>query len=454
MVKNRRLHNRALLSILLGLCVLISAQASRAQQLMLGESLTLTLRSAHTQHDYQALDLSALRAWAHIDDSQQNNERIRLRLTPYSSGTFDIPPLRAGGLVIEPQRITVTPNPTIDIHWQPPKQQAWQGEWVSWRIQVHAQDSGLPLTLDSTQTENVVFSSQPIAQHLGDDKRAEFVLTQALNQIGTHSLARPLLVVQNRQGGRWFFYPPPHTISVRPLPSYLPADIGVGHYQLEVKRPFWLSQGELQHHTLTLSATNSNQRPDPRTWLQHPSGFEWLTPQRDTSQTLNTQGIVLRQTLSQPFRPPHIDWGIYPPIRLTLFNPDTGLLEDQTWPAQPYLVLPFWLQLIVYLIGLLALFAAIRGLLNILRRLGHRLILHYRVKQAQGDPLAIWQAYQSWGVTLGLGEQPTHQTWLSAYQRRFGENPALQHLFNQLDQARYAKTDAKTDANNTKPLKP
>lgn len=439
MVNSLSANRLALLSTLVWLWAFTCAPAFAAQQLMLGESLTLTLRSEHILQDYQTLDLSAVRQWAHIDDSQQNNERIRLQLTPYHSGEFDIPALHAGGLKIEPQRIRVTPNPHIHITWQAPKQRAWQNEWVSWHIQVRAQDPGLPLSLASTDKANVVFSPQPIQQHIGDQKQAEFVLAQAFNQLGQQTLARPILLVQNRQGGRWIFYPPPQSIEVRPLPSYLPADIGVGRYQLQIKRPFWLSQGQLHTQTLQLSGLNSNQRPNPRTWLQTTQDFEWLTPQADSQQSLSTQGIVYSQTIAQPFRPRQLDWGWYPPIRLTLFNPDTGLLEDQIWPAQPYLVLPYWLQLLAYALALFAFVVLSRWTLTGLQRVYYRVLLHYRLHQAQGDALAIWQAYQSWGKQRGLGEHPTHQAWLNAYQRRFGPHPRLQQQFAQLDQARFGK---------------
>ena len=426
--------------VLIGIILRPSAYADTSvkTQILLGESLTLSLRSADTHADYQKLDLSPLKRWAYIDDRQQTNERIRLRITPYTDGTFQLPALRSGDLIIQAQTIDVLPNPDIKLIWHAPNNQAWQGEWATWHLQVIAKDTGLPLSLDSTQQQDIVFSPQPVSQHIDNEKHAHFVFAQALNQPGLLQAARPILSVQNRQGGRWLFYPPEKSIDVRPLPSYLPADLGIGRYQLVVERPFWLTRGELATQRLTLTGFNSNGLPNPRTWLQSEGAFEWLTPRRDTKQQLSEQGVEWIQTIQQPFRPQHSDWGWYPPIRLTSFNPHSGLLEDHTWPAQPYLALPGWLQIILYLLGLMLTLALGWVIFQGAKRLYFRLRLVYRLRQAT-NAQAVWQAYQAWGVDRGLGEQPTHQAWLNAYQRRFGRASKLHPLFNALDAARFGK---------------
>ena len=413
-------------------CLSAWAQTS----LILGESLTLNLRSAQTHQDYAKLDLAPLKAHFHLDDSAQTSDRIRLKLTPYQVGRFQIPHLQSGDLVIEAQTIEVRPNPQVKIDWGAPSEQAYQGQWLSWNIQVELTDAGLPVGLLPSSNPDVLLSETPVQQQIAENKTARFVQAQHFAQLGIQLAVSPQLFVQNRQGTRWQFFAPPHRVEVQALPSYLPADIGVGHFALNIERPWFYISGELNRMTLFIQATQANYLPDVRGLLQSSEGIEWLNPQREMMQDLQAPGLVMTQTIVQPYRMLNSGWGEFAEVRLNVLNPQTGKLEVVKIESQPYLVLPKWLAWTLgVLFGLFALVLAYW--LGWAIKIGfYRLRLVWQLKQAK-TPQAVWQAYQTWGQARGLGTPQTHQAWLSAYQARFGDNAKLQKRFTALDEALY-----------------
>ena len=413
-----------------------SLSAWAQTSLILGESVTLNLRSAQTHQDYAKLDLSPLKADFHLDDSAQTSDRIRLKLTPYKVGTFQIPHLQSGDLVIESQTIEVLPNPQVKIDWGTPREQAYQGQWLSWKIRVELADAGLPVSLRASPHSSVLVSETPLDQQIGQSKIARFVQAQQFTELGEHQAESPDILVQNRQGTRWQFFAPQHQVEVKALPSYLPADIGVGHYELQVERPWFYITGELNRMQLIMQATDANYLSDVRGLLQTGEGIEWLNPQRELRQTLQAPGLVMLQTIDQPYRILNSGWGEFAELRLNVLNPQSGKLEVVKLEAQPYIAMPKWLAWILgVLLGLLAL-VVVYGLGQVIKIAFYRLRLLWQLKQAK-TPQAVWQAYQTWGQARGLGTPQTHQAWLSAYQAGFGESPTLQKRFKTLDEALY-----------------
>lgn len=413
----------------------ISSVFAQNQTLMLGDSLTINLRSDDTFDDYKKLDLTPLKPHFQIDDSAQTSDRIRLRLTPKQAGQIKIPQIISGGLSIPAQTLKVEPNDLVNIEWQVPRRHLWQGEWAVWQAKVKVTDPGLPVEMEGLQNSAIRFSAQPIQQTLDDSRTAEFVLVQKLANTETE-LTPPVIRVQNRQGLRWQFFAPENNYQIQPLPSYVPPQMPVGKFSWQVDRPFWNRTGALENIELTLSGINASRLPDLRDQLASGDGINWLMAQTSTTETLGLEGRSETQVLSQPYRVTASGWGYYDEIRLQYINPETGKLVDLIQPAELYIALPTWLYWLGYALLLVVGF----WLLMVLVRLGK--IGFYRVRRDRAlartdDAWTRWQIYQTWGQARGLGLTQTHQAWLSAYEARFGKNSALRAEFEQLDRQLY-----------------
>lgn len=413
----------------------INSVFAQTQTLMLGESLTINLRSDDTFGDYKALDLTPLKTHFQIDDSAQTSDRIRLRLTPKQAGQIETPLITSGGLTIPAQNLNVEPNELVNIEWQLPRANLWQGEWAVWRAKLKVSDPGLPVEMEGLENPTIRFSAQPIQQTLDDSRTAEFVLVQKIVNTDT-KLTPPVIRVQNRQGLRWQFFAPENDDQFQPLPSYVPPQMPVGKFSWQMNRPFWNRTGALENIELTLTGINASRLPDLRDQLASGEGINWLMAQSTTTETLGLEGRSETQTLSQPYRVTASGWGYYDEIRIQYIDPKTGKLVDLIHPAELYIALPAW----VYWIGYGVLMLVGVWLFMALVRLGK--IGFYRVRRDRAlahttDAWTRWQIYQAWGQARGLGKPQTHQAWLEAYETKFGANPALRAEFEKLDRQLY-----------------
>lgn len=426
------------------LFVILKPANAQSQKLILGESFVLTLASENTLEDYAKLDFTSLKSQFYIDDSLQNRERVRLRLTPLQPGLVVIPALQSGGIQTAEQILDVLVNRQINIKWQTPKQQAMQGEWAVWQVQVELTDAALPLQMIEPVDTKTQASIQPVQQTIGETKRSEFVQVVQLNQPGLVQVSAPIIQVTNRQGSRWIFSTAPAQVQVRALPAYLPANMAVGQFELQTERPFWLRAGQLNNVKYTLAGINANLLPDFREQLGALEA-ENLTPKIGFKTALEQTGLVQKRFYEHAFRPNNLGLGQYPEIRITFWDSERQKLNQLQLSTQKYLVLPTGLYWLFYGVMGLLIFAGLLGVIWIGRIGFYRVKLAWDLRQAkqQTNPsLVQWQAYQAWGKARGLGEPPTHQAWLSAYEAKFGRNiklkQTLQHNMMQL----YASVDS------------
>lgn len=432
------------LFVLFGVLLSFSLMAE-SRSLLLGESFTISLTSPNLQQDYQTLDLNDLKRDFYIDDSAQSSARIRLRLTPYHPGTFIIPALESGEISIEAQTLEVRENPDVEIEWSTLPNQAWQGQRLSQTAQVRLQNADLPVQMRADEREEVIYSAQPIQQTLSQ-RTFVYAYEAKIEQAKTSdfTVPQPYVQVQNRQGGRWLFYAPPHHLSVMLLPHYLPADIAVGNFSLKIERPFFHQRGELYYQTLTLEGHKTARLPQLEAWFSsmNQPGIETLHPQSTPRSELTDAGLVMQQTLVQPYRINQLNtpfgFGHWPDVQLNVFDPNTGKLTKLVIPAQAYWVAPASVYYLVWLIGLLIAGWTGWQLAQKIRLGWLWLKWQWQLNQAR-TPLQQWQAYQHWAQSRGLGHCATQQAWLNSYQQKFGQNAKHQHALQIISQALYQK---------------
>lgn len=413
----------------------VSSTLAQTQTLMLGESLTLNLRSDDTFGDYKNLDLTPLKTQFQIDDSAQTSDRIRLRLTPKQPGQIEIPQISSGGLRIPAQTLNVEPNELVNIEWQRPRSQLWQGEWAVWQAKVEVSDPGLPVEMEGLEHPDIRFSEQAIQQTIEDHRTAEFVFVQRLANTNT-KLNPPVIRVQNRQGLRWQFFAPEKDYQIQSLPSYVPPQMPVGEFNWQVNRPLWNSTGALESIDIKLTGLNASRLPDLRDQLTRDEAINWLTPQTSKTEALGLNGRTETQTLRQPYRISESGWGYYDEIRVQYIDPKTGKLMDLVQPAELYIALPSWVYWIAYAVLMLAGIWVVMGLFRI-SKIGFYRLRRDRALAHTTDALERWQIYQAWGQARALGLTQTHQAWLEAYESKFGINSALRAEFEDLDRQLY-----------------
>lgn len=436
---NPQRHFVLLALLLVMTFVVLKPVNAQSQTLTLGESFVLTLASENTLEDYAKLDLTPLKSQFYIDDSLQNRERVRLRLTPLQPGLVVIPPLQSGGIQTAQQTLDVLANPQVNINWQTPKPNAMQGEWALWQVQVELADAALPLQMIEPMDTKTQASIQPVQQTIDESKRSEFVQVSPLNQPGLVQVNAPIIQVTNRQGSRWIFSTAAVQVQVRALPAYLPANIAVGRFELQTERPFWLRSAQLHHAKYTLRGMNANLLADLRDQLGVLAA-ENLTPKISFSAALEPPGLVQQRLYEQAFRPNHLGFGQYPEIRIAFWDSERQKLNQLYLPTQTYLVLPSGVYWLFYGLAGLLILAGLVVAFWLSRISFYRVKLAWDLRQAKqqtNPPLAQWQAYQVWGKARGLGEPPTHQAWWSAYQNKFGKNANLEQKIKQLEQTLY-----------------
>jgi len=445
-LKSDLLLKRFMLFFLLLFVCFMALKPANAQTkpLTLGESFVLTLSSDNTLEDYAKLDLTPLKSQFYIDDSLQNRERVRLRLTPLQPGLVTIPPLQSGGIQTAEQTLDVSPNPQLNIKWQTPKLNAMQGEWAVWQVQVELADAALPLQMIEPIDTKTQASIQPVEQTIRESKRSEFVQVVQLDQPSLVQVNAPIIQVTNRQGSRWIFSTAPVHVQVRALPVYLPANMPVGQFSLQTERPFWLRSGHLHNAHYSLSGINANLLPDLREQLAVLEA-ENLTPKIGFSSALKQPGLVQQGFYEQAFRPNRLGFGQYPEMRIPFWDVELQKLNQLYLPAQNYLVLPSAIYWLFYgLVGLLILAGLV--VVGYASRISYyRVKLWWDLRQAKyqaNTALAQWQAYQTWGKARGLGEPPTHQAWWSAYQMKFGQNSKLKQTLQDNMAQLYAPDDS------------
>lgn len=313
---------------------------------------------SQTESDFEVVkDKNAIR----FHDKGQS---WRIRLFPRKEGPLTIPALKFVSKRSQNFNINVTPpvdNKTglpFEVNYQISSTKPWlrQQVLVHYRIEnphselvLEPQASSHPylqvIPLNTAQTPQGTKTSHLSGWAVFSSKRGEHKLKlPALNYVRDG-------VITHR------FYPPPVTLNVKPLPSYLPGNIPIGKLQFNIiELPKLTLKDRLSEITIQLSGNGIAKQwlPDLR-YLFYSNHQMNTYPVETTSQQDNHGSISSRHTWTIPFKTNQQGFIDLPRVRLHYFDPDTGRLAKLDIKLPTFISLSSWLIILLGLIGIVVL---------------------------------------------------------------------------------------------------
>ena len=435
----------------------------RPQQVMLGERITLTIKGESLQTSFEKIDWSQWKKHLVIEDVDIGFNRIKIKLYPFTQGTFQFSEQQAGRIKLPSFKLTVQENPHVAIKWQQPPSSLYAQQNIAWKADVWVENSANKITLEAPQNrpENIndIIEVSPLAIEStqtqptkSSGKTETFIANYSIPtnpiQLGESvhaiTLPSPVVVIKNPSNQKWYFFDRPVTTTVKPLPHFLPATVIVGQLsatplplypiQEQGKLNYWtwqlVGQGISAAHLKQLANQLSEQIP-------YDANIEWLSASQEVHSQWTEQGIQSTLTLRLPYRINQLGWVNFPILNLPFFNPETGKLESFIWPAQTLLILPSWL---IWLTSIALLLLALITLLWSLKQLKYPWLKKQLIKQIkQADsPQVLWQILNHWAQKHASPPMQTLGAWQNWCQQSYGKNDALITLIQQLNAHLYA----------------
>jgi len=163
-----------------------------------------------------------------------DDQRLRLRLTPRRSGQLSLPPLRLGGAQSDALPLTVGPaieaGETLQPHWSLSASQPWQRQELLAELWLDMATTEVRLELGKLQPSGFAVQALPVTQTTQPDGRRRYHYRWLLRpqQAGQRPLTAPVLhYVRDGVPLRRFHFPDT-AMTVRALPSYVPPTVPVG----------------------------------------------------------------------------------------------------------------------------------------------------------------------------------------------------------------------------------
>ncbi len=443
-----------------------------SQTIMLGERITLTIKGDNLEDAFKGIDWQPIKKHFTVDDIDIGFNRIKVRLYPFTSGTFHIPSQSSGRILLPDFTFHVQPNPNVSIQWTPPSTQLYLQQNTPWKATVWVKNSANKITLEapkispppnatltlstlpvpSTHHTSSTAINQTTSKTTGKTEvlMANYQFSHHNNRLNStmHSvlLPSPAVVIKNPSNQKWFFFDRPVTVSVQPLPHFLPATTPVGQLSLSATPLAWIQKKEqLNYWTWTLIGQNMSQQDLQQTLNQlienrpDTPQIEWLTESHNTTTHWTEQGIQSTLTLQLPYRITQAGTVNFPQFNTPFFNPITGKLESLTQPVQTRIVLPNWVIIIGQLIALFFAFWLLYWISQSLKYLWLRQQFIHNIKRTQ-DAQALWSTMQQWAHKQPLPHPiNTLGEWTHWYNQTYGESDTLNAVMQSLNQQLYAE---------------
>ena len=473
-------------------------------KLMLGEPITVTIVGEHRANLFAGLDWQRFEQDFVLYDVDSDSERIKVRLYPLKSGVLNIQGQTVGRMILPDININVTANPEVLVHWFGPNSvvnsttpstststsmtSLYAHQQTVWKADVQVKDMAHKISYEQrapTMNSSVTTYLQALpvdsqTTFFGDIKESQTGLpsaktetlvasyevkdwsTSARQRVLLHS---PAVVVKNRSNRRWYFFDKPNEVILKPLPSFLPMTIPVGHLDWQSEPidqihtvgelHYWTWQ--LQGHGLTQAYMNSVAH-QLVAQIKHDPQIEWLSDSRETSMQFTREGMQSTLSLRLPYRVNQPGLVSLPVLQLRYFNPLVEKLEVILSPETTVLALPAW---VVWMGRWLLLMAMVlftfMGLLSL-----KQAWLNWRLQQVITQATSVdslWQglidwrqnqSYQAWSVlkwpnksvdkmaSQGINKQSLGQ-WIQWYTERFGNSKTFAELVKELNFMLYAR---------------
>ncbi len=427
--------------------------------IMLGEKITITIKGENLTPSLEKIDWSTIKQHFVINDIDVGFNRIKVRLYPLSTGTFQLEEQQAGIIKLPKTTLNVQPNPNVSIQWQQPNHMLYAHQTSYWKATVWVKNSANKIAFkpqNNAAMPKVTLHVQPLGipaspnQATRSGKTETFIASYEINTsnqtIQPITLYSPMVVIKNPSNQRWYFFDHSLTASVQPLPNFLPATVAVGQLNwAQNPLSFLQTTGQLNHWEIQLTGQDI-----PPPYMKHlayqlvqyipdTTNIEWLSESQKLTSQLTPNGLQTTLKLQLPYRTTQSGWVHFPPLMLNYFHPDTGKLYTLTLPEHTSLSLPNWLIWIGIWIIFLCTLALIFNLLQCLKKTWLRRQLTQAIQQAN-NPKALWQTLIHWQQQMTQNTQPTPslKQWYTQLLQTHTNSHLVKQLVQQLNTQLYA----------------
>ena len=437
----------------------------RPLEVKLGEPITLVVEGEYLTKSIAAINWSLFTKDFVIDDIEQSSDDLRVKFYAFKAGKYKLQAQSAGFIHIPETTIQVNVNPEVKVSWKTPSNQVYSQQQIVWKAEVETQNPAYLVELEPRNIEK----NPDVTVHQFEDKGFVAYEMPSIFNAQKVKLDSPVVLVKNTTQRRWKFFDATQTISLEPLPSFLPASVPVGKLDWQIAPTDWFyASGKLQYWNWQLTGhdltTDYLKTAASQLIAQLPPSdkISWLTEAIQVEQKADDNGMLSTAKLQIPFRINQPGLVGLPTLILRGFNPATGKVEQQTWQRSTTLVLPSLVIWLVQWILLLLLIGLSFIVLLALKQAWLNRQLIQNVNQAN-NALEIWQAMLSWknnqawqsidnSKNVDVLQTDSIGIWQQWYLQQFSPSQLqvddLQSLVNLLNSALFAQTSKTAEAQN------
>lgn len=283
---------------------------------------------------------------------------VRLRLYPRKAGPQVIPALAVDGTTTDPIKINVAPaidpkdKSVVNVSYELNRQSVWlkQPITVVARIETRADivDISAP-AFDDRGFRSFILPLERKTITAGGKSRTVHRLGWILYPLVTGSRELQLPAIQYRRDGviTHRFFPPRYKITVKALPSYVPATMPVGRVEIKTgefeKRLYLRNNLESLSIRVTADGLPGQYVSYLLEQLKSTESVSLYPTEMHTVQHLNPARMTNRLDYRVPFVPTRSGWMKFPTLRLQYFNPESGKIVTKQHDLGTAFSVPRWL---------------------------------------------------------------------------------------------------------------
>lgn len=351
-------------------------------EIELGKFVNLTLQYNQAAPALNSIDLSQLQAQFFIDPSAEltttdQQQQWQLRLYPRRNGLLRIPTLTHGQANSTPLVLTV--KSAIDhktghqlrIESSVSSLKPWLNQQVLLTLSVISKDKHIILHTTAPDMPRGRLYALPLQTELektGGEEVARHSIGWSYfpSQAGEHLFELPPVRYRRDGVDTHVFYLPRQKFQVQPLPLYVPRNLPVGRFSLQVATPASLMlTGRLQYLTLTLrgQGIQQTQLPPLQHHLQSQAGLSLYPADIRSEQTATAAGLISQAQLQIPFKAQATGIRQLMDINLSYFDDQDGKIKTLAyhWPRL-FFIKPWLLGIL----GSIVVFICLYGLRRLL----------------------------------------------------------------------------------------
>ena len=292
---------------------------------------------------------------------------LKLKLYPRKTGSILIPRIYSNNINSKEKHIIVTERGTSSPRIIAPQSSPYTQQQFIIHIEVLSSDSTSRLSIDNKhKVEN--FESTVLPFERIKNKEGKYILKTgwALTATisGQHYINLPPIEYSVSGVSRKKFFTPSIPIKIKTLPLYLPPTIPVGKVTLLSSTPknIFLQSDSIFYWDIQLSGNfnNSYKLPAILRQIKSKSHIQFLPVNSTRSLKINNNSLNSKVNHSIPFKASKSGFLDLPEIKLQYFDPDNGKINTLIYKSEKIIVLSFFWQTVVILIGSLIIFYASR----------------------------------------------------------------------------------------------